>query len=93
MYWRLNRAHANTVENLPVFASVVIAGTLLGVTGPTFSKLSILYVAARVMQSSVHVLGGSSLFVCVRFLFFATQLMCVISMALSICQVTLPALF
>ena len=58
LIWRLFRAHLNCVENLPLFASVVLVATVRGITGPILDYLAVLYVVARVGQFTVHVLGG-----------------------------------
>ena len=60
LIWRLFRAHLNCLENLPLFAAVVLIGAVRGVSGPALNVLSIVYVVARFGQSSVHVLGGPS---------------------------------
>src|SRR4249920_2517328 len=55
---RIEHAHANCLENLPVFAAVVLAASLSG-------KLSVVDVAgpfvlyARLGQSTLHLLGTS----------------------------------
>src|SRR5688572_1584120 len=66
-YWRLNRAQINTAENLPAFGAVIIAGTLLGVQAPWFQTLPFVYLAARVAQSTTHIISGGNLAVSVRF--------------------------
>ncbi|MCO4764072.1 MAG: MAPEG family protein [Myxococcales bacterium] len=73
-YWRLNRAHLNAVENLPAFASLVLAGHLLGVTTGLFATLSIAVAAGRVGQTIAHVSSGRSRVVNVRFAFFSVQI-------------------
>lgn len=50
---RLMKAHANAVENLVVFATLVLAAHALGVTGTTVATACIVYFWARV----VHVLS------------------------------------
>src|SRR5207248_2922194 len=47
-YWRLYRAHANVVENLPIVASVILVGTLLHVATPAFERLPAIALGARV---------------------------------------------
>ena len=39
-YWRLNRAHLNCLEFLPMFAAVVLTGAVLGVTEGTVATLA-----------------------------------------------------
>jgi uncharacterized MAPEG superfamily protein len=81
-YWRLNRAHLNCVENLPLFATVVLVATVTGVKPPILDTLSSLYLAARVGQSITHVSSGSVVAVNVRFTFFLVQLGCLIEFLL-----------
>lgn len=50
---RLMKAHANAVENLVIFATLVLAANALGVTGPAIAASAMVYFWARV----VHVLG------------------------------------
>ena len=76
LIWRLFRAHCNALENLPLFASVVLIGTFRGVSGVAFDGLSIVYLAARVMQSAVHVLPGGGIAGNRRAIFFWIQLAC-----------------
>lgn len=80
-YWRMNRAHMNCVENLPLFAAVVLAGHVSGLTAGTFATLSQVYVAARVVQTIIHVSSGSAMAVNLRFASFLVQMGCLLSMA------------
>lgn len=80
-YQRVNRAHANCVENLPVFGAVVGVGHAVGLTGGTFGTLAVAVCAARVGQSVAHVSSGRSLAVNVRFAFFLIQVGLMIAMA------------
>jgi uncharacterized MAPEG superfamily protein len=73
-YKRAMRAHANCIENLPIFGAVVLALHVGEVRGPVVSYLCIGVVAARVVQSLVHVcLVQTNAVVAVRFAFFITQ--------------------
>jgi len=74
-YKRSMRAHANCVENLPVFGAIVLALGAAQVAGPWVDGLSIAILAARVAQSSVHIgLVQTNKVVAVRFTFFFVQL-------------------
>jgi uncharacterized MAPEG superfamily protein len=74
-YRRSVRAHANCIENLPVFGAIVLALYVSSVSGPTVDRLSITVLAARVVQSTVHVCHvQTDAFVSVRFSFFLLQL-------------------
>jgi uncharacterized MAPEG superfamily protein len=76
-YKRAMRAHANCVENLPVFGAIVLALDVSGTGGPFVDFASISVLAARVMQSLVHVcLSQTSSVVAVRFSFLLVQLAC-----------------
>ncbi len=54
-YCRAMRAHANCIENLPVFGAIVFALFVSGVGGSTVNFLSAAVLVARIMQSLVHV--------------------------------------
>src|SRR5512145_3569410 len=54
-YKRAMRAHANCIENLPVFGAIVLALYVSDVGGSTVNYLSISVLVARVIQSLVHV--------------------------------------
>lgn len=76
-YKRAMRAHANCVESLPVFGAIVFALYASGTDGLVVDLASILILAARVMQSLVHVcLRQTSAVVAVRFSFLLVQLAC-----------------
>jgi uncharacterized MAPEG superfamily protein len=70
---RLARAHANCVESLPVFAILLLTATLAGQTAVT-DPLTPWLVAARVVQSSVHLASVSVAAVSLRFAAFAVQI-------------------
>lgn len=73
-YRRSMRAHANCIENLPVFGAIVFALHVAGVGGPTVDLLSITVLAARVAQSLIHVcLTQTNAVAAVRFAFFFIQ--------------------
>jgi uncharacterized MAPEG superfamily protein len=75
-YWRLNRAHMNCVENLPLFAAVVLVAAVTNVHSDFIDNLARVFIIARVCQSVVHIASGSSRAVQIRFMFFATQVVC-----------------
>jgi uncharacterized MAPEG superfamily protein len=85
-YWRLNRAHMNCVENLPLFASVVLIATIAGVKAPGLDSLARVYLGARVGQSVTHVSSGSVMAVNVRFTFFLIQVGCLIGFLMTIAR-------
>ncbi|RAI66537.1 MAPEG family protein [Pseudomonas fluorescens] len=80
-YQRGTRAHANCVENLPVFAVIVFVISALDINGPAVNDLSTLVLIARVCQSLVHVAHvQTNAFVAVRFTFFCVQLVCFLAL-------------
>jgi uncharacterized MAPEG superfamily protein len=80
-YRRGTRAHANCVENLPVFGAIVLAITATGVEGPTVDALCIAVLVARICQSLVHVCHvQTDSFVAVRFSFFCVQIACFVAL-------------
>ncbi|EJM75998.1 MAPEG family protein [Pseudomonas sp. GM55] len=80
-YQRGTRAHANCVENLPVFAVIVFVISALDINGPAVNYLSMLVLIARVCQSLVHVSHvQTNAFVAVRFTFFCVQLVCFLAL-------------
>ena len=92
-YWRLNRAHMNTLENLPIFATVVLGGVYLQVQDPLFQLLANVVIAARVAQSLIHVSSGAQPVVLMRFTAFLVQTLSMLTMAaidLNAAGVTLP---
>jgi uncharacterized MAPEG superfamily protein len=74
LYRRAVRAHANCVENLPVFVAIVLATEAAGVHSYTLDVLSVGVVAARVVQTSAHLASGSNAATAVRFTFLSVQL-------------------
>ncbi|MBX3268618.1 MAG: MAPEG family protein [Sandaracinaceae bacterium] len=81
-YRRTMRAHANCVENLPVFASVVLTGAVAGASSGTLDVLAMVYLGARVCQTIAHVASGRGLVVNIRFTFFLVQIVCVVWMGI-----------
>lgn len=71
---RVTRAHLNSVENLPVFAALVVAAGLSG----QFSIMegTVMYVLyARIGQSVAHMISTAPLVVWVRATFFFVQVL------------------
>lgn len=74
-YKRAMRAHANCVENLPVFAVIVFALLATGISGSTVNFLCIAVLIARIAQSLTHVcFTQTNLVASVRFGFFLVQI-------------------
>jgi uncharacterized MAPEG superfamily protein len=69
---RLCRAHANCYENLPAFAAIIAVATLSGnahITDP----LALWALAARVVQSSIHLISTRNRAVIARFSMLVLQ--------------------
>ncbi|WP_332815495.1 MAPEG family protein [Ramlibacter sp.] len=69
---RLARAHANCLEGLPVFGSLLLLALVTGRTGIT-DPLAPWLLVARVVQSSIHLASLSVMAVNARFTAFAVQ--------------------
>jgi uncharacterized MAPEG superfamily protein len=82
-YRRAMRAHANCVENLPVYAAIVVAIVASGVRSPTLDRLAAVLLAARVLQTITHVaVEQTDAVVGVRFAFFFAQVVCMAGMGI-----------
>ena len=83
-YRRAMRAHANCLENLPVYAAIVVAIEASGIESPTHDMLAVILLLARVAQTVVHVaFEPTNPIVAVRFAFFVTQAVCMFWMGIS----------
>lgn len=81
-YWRLNRAHLNTLENLPIFGAIVVVGSLAGTSDPLFATLAQVVLGARIVQSLIHISSGRTHAINLRFTAYLTQVTCMAWMAL-----------
>jgi uncharacterized MAPEG superfamily protein len=54
---RLMKAHANAVENLVVFAALVLAAQVAGVSNGAIATAAVVYFWARVVHAVVYTLG------------------------------------
>jgi uncharacterized MAPEG superfamily protein len=80
-YRRAMRAHANCLENLPLYTAVVVAMVATGIRSVALDRLAIVLLAARVCQTIVHIsLKPTNFAATVRFVFFSIQLMCMVAM-------------
>lgn len=75
---RLCRAHANCVENLPIVGAVIVVAHLTHQTSVT-DPLALWLVAARIGQSTAHLVSLRRRVILVRFGFFAAQVLIVAS--------------
>lgn len=75
----------NCVENLPVYTAIVVAMLATRVTSPILDGLAITILAARICQSSIHVLmEQTNMIAGIRFAFYFLQAICMIAMGLFI---------
>jgi hypothetical protein len=70
---RLARAHANCLEGLPIFGGLMVVAVLADRAAVT-DPLAWLLVAARVVQSVIHLASTSPVAVKARFTAFAVQI-------------------
>jgi uncharacterized MAPEG superfamily protein len=74
-YKRAMRAHANCVENLPVFGAIVFGLYVGNVAGAVVNALAAAVLVARILQSLVHVcFVQTNMVTAVRFAFFLVQI-------------------
>lgn len=69
---RAEHAHLNCLENLPVFAVIVLVAQALG-KGSAIDALAAWVLYARIAQSSVHLIGIQPMLVLVRATLFGIQ--------------------
>ncbi|MDD3764010.1 MAG: MAPEG family protein [Nevskiales bacterium] len=73
-YRRAMRAHANCVENLPVFAVLVFALHTAKIESDVLNWVAVLILPARIIQSAIHVaLPETNTTTSLRFAFFLAQ--------------------
>src|SRR5918994_5697715 len=85
LYRRAMRANMNCVENLPVFAAIVLCATATGTDSRLLDLLAGAILVARVCQTTVHLaFAPSNVAASVRFAFFFVQAICMLSMAASV---------
>lgn len=70
---RLARAHANCLEGLPVFGGLMLVALVSGNTAVT-DPLAYAFLAARGLQSLIHLASVSATAITLRFTFFAVQM-------------------
>ncbi|MCB1175199.1 MAG: MAPEG family protein [Leptospiraceae bacterium] len=90
-YWRLNRAHINAAENLPIFAVVCGLAVYLSVY-EWIEALAIVVVVARLIQSTIHISSNHVWAVNLRFSAMLVQQFAILGMVYRIVQVVLDGL-
>jgi uncharacterized MAPEG superfamily protein len=84
-YRRALRAHANCVENLPVYGAIVVTIVATGVRSGMLDALAIILLAARVCQTVTHIVcRATNAAIAVRFGFFLIQVVCMFWMGVII---------
>lgn len=71
---RMQHAHLNCLENLPIFAVLVFAAAFMGKSA-IVDSLACYVLAARIAQSLVHLIGTSAGLVFVRATFYVVQVL------------------
>jgi uncharacterized membrane protein YecN with MAPEG domain len=81
-YQRSLRAHANGVENLPVYGAIVLFIAAAGLRSSVLDVLAIVVLCGRVAHTLTHIaFTQTGKVVAVRFTFFALQIVCMLAMA------------
>src|SRR5512146_208185 len=80
-YRRAMRAHANCLDNLPLYTAVVIALLVTGASNRWLDMLAIVLLIARIAQSTLHIgPEQTEMVAAVRFGCYAIQIVCMIIM-------------
>lgn len=74
MVKRIEHAHFNCLENLPVFAAIVLVAYAMG-KAPVVDTLACYVLIARLGQSIVHIMGVSHWMVMLRAAFYTAQVL------------------
>ena len=69
---RLARAHANCLEGLPLFGGIILLAVVAG-RSAVADRLAYIFLAARIIQSTIHLASASVPAVNARFAAFAVQ--------------------
>lgn len=81
-YRRAMRAHANCVENLPVYGAIAVTAFAAQATSPMMDALAAAFMGARMCQTFIHMaLAETNATVLVRFSFFFAQIVAMFGMA------------
>ena len=80
-YRRIVRAHANCIENLPIFTALVMTASALDYRSELFDALCLAVILARVTQTTIHIASGTDRAIAFRFTFFTVQLCAFFAMA------------
>lgn len=83
LFVRARDAHANCLENLPVFGAIVLAAVAMGQSA-VVDGVAYYVLLARVAQSVTHMIGTSVALVWVRATFFFVQVILFFTMILKL---------
>lgn len=83
---RLARTHANCIEGLPIFGGLMVIALMSGKSAIT-DPLAYVFLAARVLQSIIHLSSQSSLAVTLRFAAFTVQMVIAVYWAIKLITV------
>ncbi|MET0503576.1 MAG: MAPEG family protein [Candidatus Binatia bacterium] len=82
-YRRAIRAHANCLENLPLYTAIVVAIVAAGIRSSALDTLAMIFLVARICQTVAHItLAPTNLAASIRFIFFSIQIVCMLWMGL-----------
>lgn len=80
-YRRAMRAHANCLENLPVFGALVLLSAVFDPGDGRIDALAVTVLAARVVQTTIHVsVTQTNRVAAVRFAFYFAQVLAMLAM-------------
>ena len=80
---RAKAAHMNCVENLPLFAAVVLAGIATDQAAVVNAVAAYVFYA-RLVQSGIHLVGTSFILISIRATFFLIQIFLMLYMAFAL---------
>lgn len=79
-YRRCMDAHANSIENLPLYLGLLVVAHFVGAM-PLLDQVAYLYFAARLGQVLVHLIAASHYWVLIRFSFWNVQIVILLYVA------------
>jgi len=80
-YRRAVRAHANCMENLPVFGAIVLVAASARLAVPAFGTLAVVVMAARLAQTTIHMaVPETNTTIALRFAAFLVQILAMTAM-------------
>ena len=82
-YRRAMRAHMNCIENLPVYAAIVVAIMATGVTSPWLDGLAVALLVLRIAHSLWHIiLEQTEVVATIRFALYFLQILILFAMGI-----------